>query len=85
VAVYAQATRAWVRVHQADEVVHCCIRDDGAGFGVRAAMGRRGEQGIGLLGMRERGEALGGTLPIGSAPARGRKPLVAAPLGSPER
>jgi signal transduction histidine kinase/streptogramin lyase len=57
------------------------VRDDGRGFDVaealqRAATGRH----LGLLGMRERVEALGGHLEIDSAPGQGTEIRASVPL-----
>jgi PAS domain S-box-containing protein len=85
VARHAHATHVWVEVHHADPLVRCSICDDGIGFDVTDALARRGERGIGLPGMRERAEALGGTLQIVSAPGRGTDILVTMPLEKLER
>ncbi len=80
-AKYAQATRVWIEIQQTDHLVRCSLRDNGAGFDVTETLTRRGERGIGLVGMRERAEALGGTLQVKSAPGRGTEVLVTIPLG----
>jgi signal transduction histidine kinase len=46
------------------------IRDDGKGFAVDAPPAT-GRQGLGLLGMRERAEALGGRIQVRSEPGKG--------------
>jgi signal transduction histidine kinase len=51
--------------------VHGLLRDDGAGFAVEQVGGQTGPRGLGLLGIQERLEALGGTLQITSAPGQG--------------
>lgn len=79
-AKYAHATRVWIEVQRTDGLVRCSLRDNGVGFEVSSVLGRRGERGIGLVGMRERAEALGGTLRIRSAPGQGTELLVAIPL-----
>jgi signal transduction histidine kinase len=68
VEVRAEATRVRARIH-----------DDGQGFDVAAALARRGDRGLGLIGMRERAEALGGTLEVRSAPHEGTEVCVAIP------
>ena len=80
-AKYAQATRVWIEIQQTDHLVRGSLRDNGAGFDVTETLTRRGERGIGLVGMRERAEALGGTLQVKSAPGRGTEVLVTIPLG----
>jgi signal transduction histidine kinase len=51
------------------------------GFDVEAALGRRGDRGLGLIGMQERVEALGGELKILSAPGKGTEVSVVIPVG----
>jgi signal transduction histidine kinase len=55
------------------------VRDDGAGF-VPAADGSGSNGGLGLRGMRERVEALGGRLAVESAPGRGTTIAVTVPV-----
>jgi signal transduction histidine kinase len=52
------------------------VADDGAGFDVEAAWGK----GLGLLSMRERVEAIGGTMKIQSGPGAGTLLEVTVPL-----
>ena len=52
------------------------IEDDGVGFDVREAFGK----GLGLISMRERLEAFGGTVDIQSTPGAGTRVLVRVPL-----
>jgi signal transduction histidine kinase len=84
---YAQATRVSILVQRHEEAVQVIVEDDGRGFDVEEAL-RRGR--LGLLGMRERAEMLGGMLEIESAPghqpgASGSATTVYAtvPLGQP--
>lgn len=65
---HASATRIDVLVERRDGRVVVVVEDDGKGF-VPAAAG--GTERLGLVGMRERAEALGGTLIIESAPGEG--------------
>lgn len=80
VAKYARATRVRIGVQQTEQHVRCSLRDDGVGFNLPDVLARRGERGIGLVGMRERAETLGGTLRIRSAPGQGTEILVTIPL-----
>jgi signal transduction histidine kinase len=66
-----------VRLSGGDEGLTLTIADDGTGFDVEPAMG----SGLGLISMRERLEAIGGTLKIHSAPTKGTRIVVCAPLG----
>jgi len=80
VARHARATSACLRIEQEDRLIRCAIRDDGIGFDVPAILSRRGEHGLGLIGIRERAMSLGGTVQIESAPGRGTTLLVSIPL-----
>ena len=71
IAKHAAATHVDLQLWQDDERVHGLLRDDGIGFAVEHVMGQTGPRGLGLLGIQERLEALGGTLQITSAPGQG--------------
>lgn len=61
------------------------VRDDGHGFDVAEALRRAATGGhLGLLGMRERVEALGGRLEIDSAPGQGTEVRADVPLALEE-
>jgi signal transduction histidine kinase len=78
---HARATTIEVKVWEEDSTIHATVRDDGKGFDVEAALARRGERGLGLIGIRERVEALAGQLAITSAPGAGTEISVSIPLG----
>jgi signal transduction histidine kinase len=81
---HAGARNMEVRVWQDNALVHATVRDDGRGFDAEATMARRGERGLGLLGMRERVDALGGRFELRSAPGQGTEVSVAIPIaGAP--
>lgn len=73
---HAQATRADVIVERRGDRVRVVIEDNGVGFDAAVVMysGR-----LGLLGMRERAEMIGGRLVVDSAPGAGTTVLVEAP------
>jgi signal transduction histidine kinase len=66
VAKYAEATSTVVRLAEADGYLLFEIEDDGRGFDPGAT-----GYGTGLQGMADRLDAIGGTLEVGSEPARG--------------
>lgn len=83
VARYAGATRVSVVVGRREEEAVAVIEDDGFGFDPEAVPrtpvpGRRG--GLGLVGMRERVELLGGALEVDSAPGAGTTVIARIPL-----
>jgi signal transduction histidine kinase len=70
---HAQASRIDVALAQRDGVLLLSIRDDGVG-------GANSGQGSGLVGLRDRVEALGGTIRIESPPGAGTLLEVVLPL-----
>ena len=64
---YAQAHHVWVSLDMHDHQVQISIRDDGRGFDTTLPPGSV----YGLIGMRFRVEAQGGTLNVVSAPGQG--------------
>jgi signal transduction histidine kinase len=77
---HAKATRVWIQVRREETTLCCSIRDDGEGFDIRAAHAEGKRRGLGLIGIQERLNAIGGTLSIMSAPGRGTKLLIRIPL-----
>ncbi len=77
---HAAATRVDVLVERRDGRVVAMVEDDGKGFVAGAAPGA---ERLGLLGMRERADALGGTLTIESAPGEGTTIAVEVPCDDP--
>jgi len=74
---HAQATKVHIELLAQQGRIELSIRDDGVGFdsGVRKG-------GVGLLGMRERCVAIGGTLGIVSQPGGGATIVVTVPLAT---
>jgi len=77
---HAQAKNVWIRAWLKDNVLHCSIRDDGAGFDLQAVQASTGKKGLGLIAMKERLSAIGGTLLIESSQRRGTELLVRVPM-----
>ena len=57
----------------------CTIIDDGMGFDMGGAKTHPTGHGLGLLGMREKLNPLGGGLKIESAPGQGTKLFITVP------
>jgi signal transduction histidine kinase len=77
---HARATAVWIRFQRKAGSINCYIRDDGTGFDPASIAARRGEQGFGLIGMRERLSGVGGELQINSADGRGTELVISIPL-----
>jgi signal transduction histidine kinase len=76
-AKHAKASSVAVDVEAVDGVLRVMVRDDGVGG---ADFGR----GSGLVGLKDRVEALGGRIAVESAPDAGTAIRVELPLGDPE-
>lgn len=84
-AKHAQAKNVVLRVNKVGESIELFYYDDGKGFdsaGVNKKLSRRREDkfGLGLLGLRERVELLGGKINIDSAMGKGTTIIVKLPL-----
>jgi signal transduction histidine kinase len=77
-AKHARATTAQVQVAAKDRVLHVLIRDDGRG-------GADFSHGSGLVGLKDRAEALGGHLRLCSRPAEGTALEIDLPIHDPGR
>jgi signal transduction histidine kinase len=75
VARHAQAKTASVMIERRDGLVRAIIEDDGCGFQMNAAHNR-----LGLYGIRERAELLGGKLMIESEEMKGTSLFVEIPV-----
>ena len=78
---HSRARHVWIELSQRDGFVELVVRDDGVGFDVGRTLERaaRGSN-LGLIGMRERVEILGGTLKIDSGVGQGTRICIALPL-----
>ena len=80
VARHSRATEAWVEMEERERELCLEIRDNGVGFEVGNPAERSPNDGIGLMGMRERAEHLNGTLEVQSTPGKGTAINVRIPL-----
>lgn len=71
VARHAKATTVKVTIEKLSSAIRMTIEDDGKSFEVRSAFRRGGRKRLGLLGMRERIEMVGGRFQVESAPGKG--------------
>jgi signal transduction histidine kinase len=74
---HAGGTEATVELRYASDTLLLAIGDNGRGFAVSEASGKAGH--YGLLGMRERAAAIGGTLEIESEAGQGTRVMLRAP------
>jgi signal transduction histidine kinase len=78
VILHAQATRVDILLEKRDSKIIVIVEDNGIGFDPLAA----NESGrLGLVGMRERADMLGGTLTVESQPGVGTTLFLEAPYG----
>jgi signal transduction histidine kinase len=71
-----------VRVKREEKSVSCSVRDDGIGFDTSAMLARKGNRGLGLLGIRERVATLGGSVQVKSQPGQGTEIIITVPVES---
>ena len=81
-ATHAGVSEAVVTLGSEGGMIVAEIRDEGRGFELRdpGASPDEGHLGVGLAGMRERAEAVGGTLDVQTSPGRGTTVRAAVPL-----
>ncbi len=79
VARHAQASRAEVRIEEHNGVIRMEIKDDGKGFEMNGSSPAKKCARLGLLGMRERVEMIGGTFCVESAPGKNTAVRVEIP------
>jgi len=78
---HSQASRVVIRVEFADRSTKVTLSDNGMGFEMPPRIGDLARSGrLGLAGMQERAQLLGGTLSIDSKPGTGTTVAVEAPL-----
>jgi signal transduction histidine kinase len=70
---HARASHAHIIAEQRDTLLHLSICDDGAG-------GADPTRGSGLIGLRDRVQALGGSIEVNSPPGDGTAIVVELPL-----
>jgi signal transduction histidine kinase len=73
---HASAKNVKIRLRKVGTSLHCLIQDDGVGFDAPSALSSTTRSGLGLVGMRERLNAVGGTLQINSEAGRGTEVQV---------
>jgi signal transduction histidine kinase len=82
VARHSHATRVDVSLRTEGDFLSLDVEDDGRGFEPRELAESRG---LGVVGMRERAELIGGTLAIRSRPGEGTSVRLTVPLSGAKR
>src|SRR6266481_781300 len=77
---HAKASGVWIRAWRENHVLCCSVRDDGLGFDSSQVHMATGRKGLGLIAMRERVSAIGGTLRIESRADHGTELSIRLPM-----
>ena len=77
---HACARNVEIHLTRVENHMHCLVHDDGIGFDAPSVLSCTMGGGLGLIGIRERLNAVGGTFQIDSAAGRGTKLLVKIPV-----
>lgn len=80
---HARASSVQIVLGKEAQGIRCTIKDDGIGFDVSTALNKAGKSGLGLIGMQERVNSVGGSLVILSNPNCGTEITVTIPSSSP--
>jgi len=79
---HAQASRVEVSIQKITDGICMRINDNGKAFEVERVLHARGRKRLGLLGMRERLEMIGGRFGIESVPGKGTTITALIPVGN---
>jgi signal transduction histidine kinase len=79
IAKHSQARNFKVQIHDKDQSLQLSVEDDGVGFSSKS---NSRAEGFGLVGMKERAAALGGTVRIHSRKGAGTRVTVTLPADS---
>ena len=80
IARHSQASQVGVKIQKLDGVVCMKIKDNGRGFEAERVLYSKKNKRLGLLGMSERLDMVGGKFTVTSAPGRGTTILAKIPL-----
>ena len=83
-ATHAKVSEAAVTLRSAGRVIIAEIRDEGCGFELPDPGAPPDDGHIGLVGMRERAEAVGGSLTVQTSPGKGTTVRAAVPMVAPD-
>jgi signal transduction histidine kinase len=77
---HSHAATVWISARKEGNALRCSVRDNGVGFDPQALRGPGTRRGIGLSGMQERMNAVGGSVEIQSSRGRGTELRITLPL-----
>ena len=77
---HAGCKRAVVSLARSDNSIVITVQDQGIGFDPATSSEQRPAAGLGLFSVRERIDLLGGSMEVASAPGRGTRITITAPL-----
>jgi signal transduction histidine kinase len=77
---HARARNVEIQLTHDTKNLQCLVRDDGVGFDSSSVLSRKERSGLGLVGIRERLNAVGGTMNIDSVAGRGTELLIKIPV-----
>ena len=80
---HAKASQVSITIHRNPQSVRCSVRDNGVGFDVSTVSARTGGRGLGLIGIRERLNSLGGSFSILSNLGQGTELMITIPHMNP--
>jgi signal transduction histidine kinase len=79
VARHSNAAQAEVVLERKGQTLFCTVRDNGVGFDVEGWRNGTPDRGLGLIGIRERLDSIGGTLEMQSQPGQGTQLHITIP------
>jgi PAS domain S-box-containing protein len=80
---YSGSRKAWIRIMRENGTIRAEVRDEGRGLRMDSkALTKAAPLGVGISGMRERVEQLGGTFELESSPGRGTTLRATLPLAA---
>ena len=82
---HARASRVQVKIQMLDGAVRMTVKDNGRGFPAEHTLHSKRTKRLGLLGMRERLDMVGGKFLITSSPSKGTCVLAEIPLMGGQR
>ena len=75
---HAESPRAWLTLERRSDVIFGEVRDEGRGFDPAEVEER--SDGLGLLGMHERAQTVGGQVDVQSSPGEGTRVRISVPV-----